>query len=139
MSWIPVPPLSTSDTNNAPAPSYPFPSPAAPFGSSPPATSHQPHWLLPYGPREEIFPEDIKPHLQPILNKCQNDIFIGLEYIVEIQHVDHERQRTWYSCRLCDRSYQSKDSVTSTTENIIQHLGMASHKLNYLVSLVFTN
>ena len=82
MSWIPVPPLSTSDTNNAPTPSYPFPSPAAAFGSSPPATSHQPHWLLPYGPREEIFPEDIKPHLQPILNKCQNDIFIG-EYFTK--------------------------------------------------------
>ena len=60
----------------------------------------------------------------------------GLEYVVEIQLVDSERRGSWYSCRLCERSFQSKDLVTNTTENIIHHLGLASHKLNYLVSFI---
>lgn len=132
MSWIPVPPIATSDKNLAPTPSFSYPPPTATFGSSPPATTRQPHWPLSYGPKEEIFPENKTPHLQPILDKYQNQIFIGLEYVVEIQLVDSERRGSWYSCRLCERSFQSKDLVTNTTENIIHHLGLASHKLNYL-------
>ena len=77
MSWIPVPPIATSDKNLAPTPSFSYPPPTATFGSSPPAATRQPHWPLSYGPKEEIFPENKTPHLQPILDKYQNQIFIG--------------------------------------------------------------
>lgn len=146
MSWIPIPPISNSDngasnihTASQPVPSsfyaYPPPMnlPTASFGSHPPPSAHQPHWMLPHGPQEELFPKDKIANLQTILNKCNDQYFIGLEYVVEIQHVDHDKRGSWYSCRLCEAMFQSKDGSASCIDSMRHHLTLASHKLNYLL------
>ena len=76
MSWIPVPPLTLASD------SYSYP---ATFGSPLPPVVSQQQWLLPVRPKEEIFPEEKTPHLQPVIDKCTNQIFIGelLSFIQE--------------------------------------------------------
>ena len=59
----------------------------------------------------------------------------GLGYVVEIQHVDHDKRGSWYSCRLCEAMFQSKDGSASCIDSMRHHLTLASHKLNYLVSV----
>ena len=185
MSWIPIPPISSTTTPSASSNSYSYPPPMnlpppTYANATHPSSTYQSHWPLPHGQHEELFPQNKTANLQAILDKCndqyfigkekaywrkfpqyprsqsshcmllfmtfftfdifvktglllQNDWISGLEYVVEIQHVAHDKRGSWYSCRLCDVMFQSKDGSASCIDNMRQHLTLASHKLNYLV------
>ena len=82
---------------------------------------------------EALFPSGKIAELQKKLDGSGS--YIGLEYVIEIQHNTIKKMDCNYVCLLCDVHVKSKNnSSSSTTEMIKIHLKSGSHKLKYMVS-----
>ena len=70
---------------------------------------------------------------------CSEKSFIGLEYVVEIQHNTAKKMQANYSCLLCDFlvKEKNKNNTASNIELAKGHIKSTSHRLKYLVRLLF--
>eukprot|EP00094_Tigriopus_californicus_P013094 TCALIF_12663-PA protein Name:"Protein of unknown function" AED:0.36 eAED:0.36 QI:0/0.66/0.42/1/1/1/7/0/908 len=84
------------------------------------------------GNKEEMFPLGRKSEFQKDLESSPGSAFIGLEYVIEIQHNTSKRMSPAYACLLCDAIIKTKEGSASTLDLIKSHVRSSAHKLSYL-------
>ena len=61
-------------------------------------------------------------------------IYVGLEYMIEIQHNTIKKTPNNYVCLLCGYEIKAKKDSVDTIELAIKHLTSTQHMQKYLVS-----
>ena len=63
----------------------------------------------------------------------QNTIFLGLEYVIEIEMESHSSSGFCYTCRLCNNMLHDVTGSASSTK-LKSHLQSFQHRSKYIVS-----
>eukprot|EP00095_Tigriopus_kingsejongensis_P007962 maker-scaffold135_size322082-snap-gene-0.12 protein:Tk07962 transcript:maker-scaffold135_size322082-snap-gene-0.12-mRNA-1 annotation:"GH12290" len=102
----------------------PEPQAGVPPEDADPPVAPQQEVMFPVGQSSEFQKEMDQPH--------RASPFIGLEFIIEIQHNTAKKTSPFYACLLCDAHIKCREGNASTLDLIKSHVRSSAHKLSYL-------
>jgi len=87
------------------------------------------------GVGEALFPAGKVADLQRRIELVGKEAFIGLEYVIEVQHNTIKKMQNNYTCLLCDAHIKAKNnSSVSTIDLVTSHIKGIPHRIKYIVS-----
>jgi len=85
------------------------------------------------GVGEALFPAGKVADLQRRIELVGKEAFIGLEYVIEVQHNTIKKMQNNYTCLLCDAHIKAKNnSSVSTIDLVTSHIKGIPHRIKYI-------